>query len=60
MNPDIIFMNPVVMHSQKYFNKGALIMHKKELITAIAQKTEPERGARYRRGMGERHTAGTS
>ena len=40
MNPDIIFMNPVLMHSHKYFNKGAFIMNKKELVAAVAAKTE--------------------
>ena len=40
MNPDIIFMNPVLMHSHKYFNKGAFIMNKKELVAAVAAKAE--------------------
>ena len=40
MNPDIIFMNPVLMHSHKYFNKEAFIMNKKELVAAVAAKAE--------------------
>ena len=33
-------MNPVLMHSHKYFNKGAFIMNKQELVAAVAAKTE--------------------
>ena len=33
-------MNPVFMHPYKIFNKGAFIMNKKELVAAVAAKTE--------------------
>jgi DNA-binding protein HU-beta len=41
INTDIIFVNPVFMYShKKIFTKGAFIMNKKELVAAVAAKTE--------------------